>query len=166
MLNIYRSSCKYCCYLCLFASYRTASLIIISFLYNVFQCASAVDNLATFYFECITAGESPTSPAALKLAQHFSDCPNIFLEVGSLFFVFFFVPIYMHSALCIAFLWSAHQNLCYFWLKSFLYFQWRNSLGSYVVLQQSYFLVYSALYTMQHNMIIFVLCALQRILTL
>ncbi|XP_019186899.1 PREDICTED: exportin-7-like isoform X2 [Ipomoea nil] len=45
------------------------------------QCASAVDNLASFYFECITAGESPTSPAALKLAQHFSDCPNIFLEI-------------------------------------------------------------------------------------
>ncbi|CAH9134813.1 unnamed protein product [Cuscuta epithymum] len=45
------------------------------------QCASAVDYLATFYFECITSGESPSSPVTLKLAQHFSDCPNIFLEI-------------------------------------------------------------------------------------
>ncbi|KAK4339080.1 hypothetical protein RND71_040542 [Anisodus tanguticus] len=46
------------------------------------QCASAVDNLATFYFEHITAGESPTTPVALNLAQHLADCPNIFLEIG------------------------------------------------------------------------------------
>ncbi|MCD7446845.1 hypothetical protein HAX54_017907 [Datura stramonium] len=45
------------------------------------QCASAVDNLATFYFEHITAGESPTNPMALNLAQHLTDCPNIFLEI-------------------------------------------------------------------------------------
>ncbi|CAH9102460.1 unnamed protein product [Cuscuta europaea] len=45
------------------------------------QCASAVDHLATFYFECITSGEIPSSPVTLKLAQHFSDCPNIFLEI-------------------------------------------------------------------------------------
>ncbi|KAH0730079.1 hypothetical protein KY289_001267 [Solanum tuberosum] len=44
------------------------------------QCASAVDNLATFYFEHITTGESPTTPVALNLAQHLADCPNIFLE--------------------------------------------------------------------------------------
>ncbi|KAK4380187.1 hypothetical protein RND71_002049 [Anisodus tanguticus] len=47
------------------------------------QCASAVDNLATFYFEHITAGESPTTPVALNLAQHLADCPNIFLEMFS-----------------------------------------------------------------------------------
>ncbi|OIT33527.1 hypothetical protein A4A49_14946 [Nicotiana attenuata] len=47
------------------------------------QCASAVDNLATFYFDHITAGESPTNPEALNLAQHLADCPNIFLEVSS-----------------------------------------------------------------------------------
>ncbi|XP_047259343.1 exportin-7-A isoform X2 [Capsicum annuum] len=45
------------------------------------QCASAVDNLATFYFEHITAGESPTTPMALNLAQHLADCPDIFLEI-------------------------------------------------------------------------------------
>lgn len=45
------------------------------------QCASAVDNLATFYFEHITTGESPTTPVALNLAQHLADCPNIFLEI-------------------------------------------------------------------------------------
>nr|XP_018624016.1 exportin-7 isoform X3 [Nicotiana tomentosiformis] len=45
------------------------------------QCASAVDNLATFYFDHITAGESPTTPVALNLAQHLADCPNIFLEI-------------------------------------------------------------------------------------
>ncbi|CAN4112650.1 unnamed protein product [Withania somnifera] len=45
------------------------------------QCASSVDNLATFYFEHITAGESPTTPVALNLAQHLADCANIFLEI-------------------------------------------------------------------------------------
>ncbi|RAL51924.1 hypothetical protein DM860_010642 [Cuscuta australis] len=45
------------------------------------QCASAVDYLATFYFECITSGKSHASPVAHKLAQHFSDCSNFFLEI-------------------------------------------------------------------------------------
>ncbi|XP_060197469.1 uncharacterized protein LOC132626568 isoform X6 [Lycium barbarum] len=45
------------------------------------KCASAVDNLATFYFEHITTGESPTTPVALNLAQHLADCPSIFLEI-------------------------------------------------------------------------------------
>ncbi|KAL7225616.1 hypothetical protein ACSBR1_020889 [Camellia fascicularis] len=45
------------------------------------QCASAVDNLATYYFNHITVGESPTTPAALNLAQHVADCPGVFPEI-------------------------------------------------------------------------------------
>lgn len=45
------------------------------------QCASAVDNLATFYFDHITVGESPTTPAALNLARHVADCPTVFTEI-------------------------------------------------------------------------------------
>ncbi|PSS01717.1 Exportin-7 like [Actinidia chinensis var. chinensis] len=45
------------------------------------QCASAVDNLATFYFNNITVGESPTTPAALNLARHVADCPGVFPEI-------------------------------------------------------------------------------------
>ncbi|KAK9289852.1 hypothetical protein L1049_008012 [Liquidambar formosana] len=45
------------------------------------QCASAVDNLATFYFNHVTMGESPTLPAALNLARHVADCPSLFLEI-------------------------------------------------------------------------------------
>ncbi|KAK4771663.1 hypothetical protein SAY87_032195 [Trapa incisa] len=45
------------------------------------QCASAVDNLAAFYFNNITMGESPTSPAAINLARHVADCPNLFPEI-------------------------------------------------------------------------------------
>ncbi|KAI4300942.1 hypothetical protein L6164_034268 [Bauhinia variegata] len=42
------------------------------------ECATAVDNLATFYFTHVTIGESLASPAALNLAQLISDCPGLF----------------------------------------------------------------------------------------
>ncbi|XP_057979994.1 uncharacterized protein LOC131165875 isoform X2 [Malania oleifera] len=45
------------------------------------QCASAVDSLASFYFNNITLGEAPTSPAAINLARHIVDCPNLFPEI-------------------------------------------------------------------------------------
>nr|XP_028954506.1 exportin-7-like [Malus domestica] len=45
------------------------------------QCASAVETLAAFYFNNITMGEAPTSPTAVNLARHISDCPNLFPEV-------------------------------------------------------------------------------------
>ncbi|KAB2595440.1 exportin-7-like [Pyrus ussuriensis x Pyrus communis] len=45
------------------------------------QSASAVENLAAFYFNNITMGEAPTSPTAVNLARHISDCPNLFPEV-------------------------------------------------------------------------------------
>ncbi|XWS08203.1 hypothetical protein CRYUN_Cryun41cG0059600 [Craigia yunnanensis] len=45
------------------------------------QCASAVDNLAAFYFNNITMGEAPTLPAAVKLAQHIADCPSLFPQI-------------------------------------------------------------------------------------
>ncbi|XP_048325677.1 uncharacterized protein LOC107412822 isoform X3 [Ziziphus jujuba] len=45
------------------------------------KCASAVDNLAAFYFNNITMGEAPTSPAAINLARHIVDCPNLFPEI-------------------------------------------------------------------------------------
>ncbi|XP_011034634.1 PREDICTED: exportin-7-like isoform X1 [Populus euphratica] len=45
------------------------------------QCASAVDNLAAYYFNNITMGEVPTSPAAINLARHIADCPNLFPEI-------------------------------------------------------------------------------------
>ncbi|KAG6783265.1 hypothetical protein POTOM_012710 [Populus tomentosa] len=45
------------------------------------QCASAVDNLAAFYFNNITMGEPPTSPAVINLARHIADCPNLFPEI-------------------------------------------------------------------------------------
>ncbi|KAI8562570.1 hypothetical protein RHMOL_Rhmol03G0045300 [Rhododendron molle] len=45
------------------------------------QCASAVDNLATYYFNNITVGDSPTTPAALKLTRHVADCPGVFPEI-------------------------------------------------------------------------------------
>ncbi|CAK9142141.1 unnamed protein product [Ilex paraguariensis] len=44
------------------------------------QCASAVDNLAAFYFNNISMGEASTSPAAINLARHISECPNLFPE--------------------------------------------------------------------------------------
>ncbi|KAM7472621.1 hypothetical protein LguiA_010804 [Lonicera macranthoides] len=45
------------------------------------QCASAIDNLAAFYFNNITMGEAPTSPAAINLARHIAECPNLFPEI-------------------------------------------------------------------------------------
>ncbi|KAJ7976521.1 putative Exportin-7 [Quillaja saponaria] len=42
------------------------------------QCASAVDNLATYYFTQVATGESPTSPAAINIIQLISDCPGVF----------------------------------------------------------------------------------------
>ncbi|XP_010067657.2 exportin-7 isoform X1 [Eucalyptus grandis] len=45
------------------------------------QCASAVDNLAAFYFNNITMGEAPNSAAAINLARHIADCPTLFPEI-------------------------------------------------------------------------------------
>ncbi|KAI4384594.1 hypothetical protein MLD38_002723 [Melastoma candidum] len=45
------------------------------------QCATAVDNLAAFYFNNISVGESPPSPAAINLARNVADCPNILPEI-------------------------------------------------------------------------------------
>eukprot|EP00249_Psilotum_nudum_P023856 c29008_g1_i2 orf=146-1945(-) len=45
------------------------------------QCASAVDSLAVFYFNNITAGEAPTSPSAINMGRHIADCPNLFPEI-------------------------------------------------------------------------------------
>ncbi|GAA0181833.1 transporter [Lithospermum erythrorhizon] len=45
------------------------------------QCASAVDNLASFYFNNITMGEAATSPAAINLAMHVAECPNLLQEI-------------------------------------------------------------------------------------
>ncbi|KAL8162040.1 hypothetical protein V2J09_013529 [Rumex salicifolius] len=45
------------------------------------QCASAVDHLASFYFNNITAGEAPNLPASVKLAQLVTECPTLFPEI-------------------------------------------------------------------------------------
>ncbi|XP_024011599.1 exportin-7-A isoform X2 [Eutrema salsugineum] len=45
------------------------------------QCAIAVDNLASYYFNNITMGEAPSSPAAIRFAQHIADCPSLFPEI-------------------------------------------------------------------------------------
>lgn len=45
------------------------------------QCASAIDNLAAFYFYNITMGEAPTSPHAINLARHIVECPTLFPEI-------------------------------------------------------------------------------------
>ncbi|KAI5074563.1 hypothetical protein GOP47_0010524 [Adiantum capillus-veneris] len=45
------------------------------------QCASAVDNLAAFYFNNITSGENPNSQTAVQMARHISDCPTLFPEI-------------------------------------------------------------------------------------
>ncbi|KAL8529314.1 hypothetical protein ACS0TY_006656 [Phlomoides rotata] len=45
------------------------------------QCASAIDNLAAFYFNHITMGEAPTSPAAVNLARHIAECPALLPEI-------------------------------------------------------------------------------------
>ena len=58
-----------------------ATIFNITILLVLFQCASAVDNIAAFYFNNITMGEAPTSPAAINLARHVADCPNLFPEV-------------------------------------------------------------------------------------
>lgn len=61
-----------------FLLYVTWGLLIFVIL---LQCASAVDNLAAFYFNNITMGETPSSPAANNLARHIVDCPTLFPEV-------------------------------------------------------------------------------------
>lgn len=48
----------------------------------VCQCASAVDNLAAFYFNNITMGEAPTSTAAINLARNLAECPRLLPEVS------------------------------------------------------------------------------------
>ncbi|KAL1811235.1 hypothetical protein ACET3Z_021300 [Daucus carota] len=45
------------------------------------QCASAVDNLAAYYFNNITMGEAPTLPAAVMLARHIAECPRLLPEI-------------------------------------------------------------------------------------
>ncbi|CAM6032695.1 unnamed protein product [Sphagnum compactum] len=45
------------------------------------QCASAVDNLAAFYFNNITMEDNPTSVATINMARHFAECPNLFPEI-------------------------------------------------------------------------------------
>ncbi|KAL9265012.1 Exportin-7-B-like protein [Drosera capensis] len=45
------------------------------------QCASAVDELATYYFNNITMREAPPSQAAVNLAQRIAECPTLFLEI-------------------------------------------------------------------------------------
>jgi exportin-7 len=45
------------------------------------QCASAVDNLSAFYFNNITMEDTPTSVAALNMARHIAECPNLFPEI-------------------------------------------------------------------------------------
>ncbi|KAG9129345.1 hypothetical protein Leryth_016632, partial [Lithospermum erythrorhizon] len=45
------------------------------------QCASAIDNLAVFYFNNITMGEAPMSTAAINLSRHVADCPNLLPEI-------------------------------------------------------------------------------------
>lgn len=57
-------------------------LLAFNLIVELFQCASAVDSLAAYYFNNITMGEVPTSPAAANLARHIADCPNLFPEVS------------------------------------------------------------------------------------
>ncbi|GAB2229031.1 hypothetical protein Droror1_Dr00023166 [Drosera rotundifolia] len=45
------------------------------------QCSSAVDELATYYFNNITMREAPPSQAAVNLAQRIAECPTLFLEI-------------------------------------------------------------------------------------
>ncbi|GFP93940.1 Ran-binding protein 17 [Phtheirospermum japonicum] len=47
------------------------------------QCASAVDNLAAFYFNNITMGEAPTSPGAVNLSRHIAECPALLPEAST-----------------------------------------------------------------------------------
>ena len=48
---------------------------------SFWQCASAIDSLAAFYFNNITAGDNPPSPAALNLARHIGEFPSLFPQV-------------------------------------------------------------------------------------
>ena len=57
--------------------FRLICVMFISF----WQCASAIDSLAAFYFNNITAGDAPPSPAALNLARHIGEFPNLFPQV-------------------------------------------------------------------------------------
>lgn len=45
------------------------------------QCASAIDNLAAFYFNNITMGEAPSSPAAINLVRHITECSALLPEI-------------------------------------------------------------------------------------
>ncbi|KAL6495704.1 hypothetical protein OROGR_030267 [Orobanche gracilis] len=45
------------------------------------KCASAVDSLAAFYFSNITMGDASTSPDAVNLARHISECPTLLPEI-------------------------------------------------------------------------------------
>ncbi|EMS62613.1 hypothetical protein TRIUR3_25689 [Triticum urartu] len=55
------------------------------------QCASAIDSLAAFYFNNITAGDNPPSPAALNLARHIGELPSLFPQIlKSLFEIIIF----------------------------------------------------------------------------
>lgn len=45
------------------------------------QSASAIDNLASYYFNNITIGDAPTSPAAINLARHVADCPTLLPQI-------------------------------------------------------------------------------------
>ncbi|KAH9300915.1 hypothetical protein KI387_012498, partial [Taxus chinensis] len=42
------------------------------------QCASVVDNLASFYFNNIIVGETSALPSTVNLARHIAECPNLF----------------------------------------------------------------------------------------
>uniref|UniRef100_A0A0E0GQI5 Importin N-terminal domain-containing protein n=1 Tax=Oryza nivara TaxID=4536 RepID=A0A0E0GQI5_ORYNI len=44
-------------------------------------CASAIDSLAAFYFNNITAADGPPSPAALNLARHIGEFPTLFPQI-------------------------------------------------------------------------------------
>jgi hypothetical protein len=61
---------------------QSANLLFkVIYVISSWQCASAIDSLAAFYFNNITAGDSPPSPAALNLARHIGECPNLFPQV-------------------------------------------------------------------------------------
>uniref|UniRef100_A0A0D9UZP0 Importin N-terminal domain-containing protein n=1 Tax=Leersia perrieri TaxID=77586 RepID=A0A0D9UZP0_9ORYZ len=45
------------------------------------QCASAIDSLAAFYFNNVTAGDGPPSPAAVNLARHIGEFPSLFPQI-------------------------------------------------------------------------------------
>ncbi|XP_062227824.1 uncharacterized protein LOC133926086 isoform X2 [Phragmites australis] len=45
------------------------------------QCASAIDSLAAFYFNHVTAGDAPPSPASVNLVRHIGEFPNLFAQI-------------------------------------------------------------------------------------